>query len=397
MRGAARLSPLEAVVDTPIGECPGSPPLPDADPALGPLDALELALLPALQNPPCLVDFSGGRDSSAVLAVAARLARREGLPLPIASTDLFPGHPEADEARWQEMVIRHLKLPDWQRRRFDDELELIGPVAQSMMMRYGLVSPSMVYAVLPALRDAAGGTAVTGLEGDGLFGGWTFARAWSVLSGWTRPGPRDVLRVARLSAPKALGSQVLRRRYSLDAPWVRPEARTKIEQALTAYAAGEPRRWDLRVGWWSRSAMLGVLREAFDLLASDVGTHVVHPLLDPGFLAALAHAGGRRGFGSRTRAMQLLFGSLLPDELPTRPDKADFTYIYFGERCKEFAASWNGLGLPHDLVDADALRASWSFEPPGWPDMRSALLLQAAWLADSGIRESKSHFNCDLD
>jgi asparagine synthase (glutamine-hydrolysing) len=396
VKAAARLSPLEAVVDTPIGERP-APPLAGCDPALSPLAALERALLPALTNPPCLVDFSGGRDSSAVLAVAVGVARREGLPLPIASTDRFRGHPEADENRWQEMVIRHLRLPDWQRRTFGGELELIGPVAQRVMKRHGLVSPSMVYAVVPALEDAAGGTAVTGLEGDGLFGGWTYARAWSVLSGWARPEPRDLLRLARLSAPGPLRARMLRRRYSLDAPWVLPEPRMALERALTAHMSGEPRRWDLRVGWWSRSAMLGMIQEAFELLAADAGTRVVHPLLDPTFLASMARAGGRRGFGSRTRAMQVIFGRLLPEELPRRPDKADFTYVYFGEQSKEFAASWRGDGVPDHLVDADALRATWSFEKPEWPDMRSALLLQAAWLAESGARESQSHFNCDLD
>ena len=59
---------------------------PDEDPAplpepggLGVRGALEAAVLPALQRPPCLVSFSGGRDSSAVLAVAADVARRHGL------------------------------------------------------------------------------------------------------------------------------------------------------------------------------------------------------------------------------------------------------------------------------------------------------------------------------
>ena len=52
-----------------------------------------------------------------------------GLPLPIPATMVFPGMTEAGEDQWQEMVIRHLSLPDWQRLRLNDELDLIGPIA----------------------------------------------------------------------------------------------------------------------------------------------------------------------------------------------------------------------------------------------------------------------------
>src|SRR5580704_11246647 len=39
-----------------------------------PLEGLENAILPALVRAPCVVEFSGGRDSSVVLAVACRVA-----------------------------------------------------------------------------------------------------------------------------------------------------------------------------------------------------------------------------------------------------------------------------------------------------------------------------------
>ncbi|MGH3443244.1 MAG: asparagine synthase-related protein, partial [Nitriliruptorales bacterium] len=76
-----------------------------------PLTALEEVLLPVLREPPCFVLFSGGRDSSALLAVAVQLARREALPLPVPITKIYPGHQEADEGRWQEQVIRSIGVP----------------------------------------------------------------------------------------------------------------------------------------------------------------------------------------------------------------------------------------------------------------------------------------------
>ena len=392
-----RLSPLEATIGIPIGDHDGAPPLPDPPPGLRPLEALERAMVGALEHAPCLVDFSGGRDSSAVLAVAARVARREGLPLPIPSTYRFRGRPEADESHWQELVIRHLELPDWHRREFDDELDLLGPVAQDVLKRHGLIAPCTAYAGLPSLMDAAGGTAVSGLEGDGLFGGWSFARAWSVLKGSVRPEWRDFLRIARLGAPDAARQRLTRRRFSLDADWVPAEAAAELEGRLAAEIASEPRRWDRRVDWWSRGRLLAMLRQANEVLARDAGARMVHPLLDPLFLAAMARAGGRSGFGDRTSAMKMVFGDLLPAAVLSRADKADFTFVYFSDASKAFADHWSGNGVSPDLVDSEALRATWKLEPPAWPDMRSGLLLQAAWLADSGIRDGEDHFNCAVE
>ena len=50
-----------------------------------PPQALEAAVRPALQRGRCFVSFSGGRDSSPVLAAAAAVARREGLAAPVPS------------------------------------------------------------------------------------------------------------------------------------------------------------------------------------------------------------------------------------------------------------------------------------------------------------------------
>ena len=126
----------------------------------------------------------------------------------------------------------------------------------------------------------------------------------------------------------------------------------------------------------------------------DPGQKLLHPLLDPPFLAALSHAGGHSGFGNRTGAMHALFDGLLPPEVLSRPTKADFTLAYWGEESKRFAKSGTDKGLPTDLVDVEELRLTWTSD---MPDMRSGLLLQAAWLASTstggGLDKS---FNCRL-
>ncbi|WP_416904082.1 asparagine synthase-related protein [Micromonospora echinospora] len=131
-----------------------------------PLAALEEAVLPALRRPPCLVSFSGGLDSSLVLAVAVRVARRAGLPEPVPATWRFTGAPRADESDWQDRVVAALGCPSWQVLRADDDLDLTGPVARRMLLRHGLLHPANAHLHLPVVELASGGSVLTGAGGD---------------------------------------------------------------------------------------------------------------------------------------------------------------------------------------------------------------------------------------
>jgi Asparagine synthase len=385
-----RLTPLESAVDTASGDLEGVPPLPEVDRAWSPIDALEEAIRPALERPPCLVGFSGGRDSSAVLAVATRLARRERLSPPIPATYRYPENPEAEESHWQELVIRHLALSDWQRFSFRDELDLIGPIAQRVLRRHGLLAPSATYTAIPMLEASPGGSLLTGMDGDGLLGAWGSGRAWGVLSGQLRPAPRDVLRIARAAAPAAVRQEWFRRRRRSDICWLKPTARQALNALWAKERASEPARWDRRMSWWARRRHLAVVRQSMDLLAGDHDVRVSHPLMDPGVLAALARFGGRSGFGDRAIAMRRLFGEFLPAEILSREDKADFTSAVWNEGTREFATAWQGGGLASEIVDEDGLRLAWAT-----PDARAGLLLQAAWLLSvDGKLERQA--NCSL-
>jgi asparagine synthase (glutamine-hydrolysing) len=114
-------------------------------------------------------------------------------------------------------------------------------------------------------------------------------------------------------------------------------------------------------------------------LANATGHTVLAPLLEPGFVGALARAGGRCGWGTRTATMNALAGDLLPAEVIRRSGKARFNRAFFGAESRAFAAAWTGRGLDEALVDPEALRREWLSEVP---DFRTALLLQSAWLAD---------------
>jgi asparagine synthase (glutamine-hydrolysing) len=181
-------------------------------------------------------------------------------------------------------------------------------------------------------------------------------------------------------APFGLRRALSERRDRIEVGWLRPEGNRALQDAWAAHTASEPARWDRRVDWWARRRYLGVARHSLHLLAERAGAKIAHPLLDAGFLAALARAGGRTGLGDRTSAMRAILAGALPDDVLAREDKASFTHALWGPATRRFAAAWSGKGVDAALVDKAALRAEWESAEP---DFRSAGLLQAARLASA--------------
>src|SRR3954470_23508060 len=164
---------------------PALEPLPEADG--GPVEALERMILGALQRGPVVVPFSGGRGSSTILALAARVARREGLAPPVAATHRFPGVAGTEEDEWQELVIRHLGIADWEILRMGDALDVVGPVARAAIARHGPLYPPNAHFTVPFAKLARGGTVLTGLDGDKVFGGWRWNALGAIAGGAARP------------------------------------------------------------------------------------------------------------------------------------------------------------------------------------------------------------------
>jgi asparagine synthase (glutamine-hydrolysing) len=355
--------------------------------SLEPLDALERSILPALQRPPCLVSFSGGRDSSAVLAVATAISRRHGLAPPIPATNVFPAANGSDEDLWQHRVVRHLRLREWVRIEHRDELDLIGPYAQRVLCRHGLLWPFNVHFHLPLLDAAAGGSLLTGFGGDELFAAATRDRASAVLAGAVRPRPRDPLRIAFAFAPLALRRRVLRRREWLPLPWLRQEAAREGSRALAELGAQEPRRLAERLSWARGLRYLATARASLDLIGMDARVLLVHPLLGAELWSAVGRVTGPHGVAGRTDGMRRLFGELLPDAICARGSKALFDGAFWTPRAHWFAHSWDGSGVPAEWVDVDSLAAHWRTEQPA---ANSFTLLQAAWLASShGVEQTR--------
>lgn len=341
-----------------------------------PRSVLDQLLRPALARPPCLVAFSGGRDSSAILAAAVALARREGLPLPVPVSRVFPQLPALDETTWQTLVVRHLGLRDWTRLPVEDELDLIGPVAGPSLRRHGLLYPALVHSMLPMLKLAGGGTLVTGEGGDEVLGP---GRGWPLRQLASRSCPfRRLLRPAVTSLAPVTLRRVLLRRVLASRPlaWLQPEARSEALRSMVDDALRQP--------LFARSAVPLIIRQrgwqlgvaSLGRLGASVQTRVLHPLMSEQFVAAVGASAPQLGFSSRTEAMEKLFGDLLPDPVVQRADKAEFTSAVFHRHSRRFAEAWDGSGIDETVVDVAALRREWASERPS---ALTNLLLQSAW------------------
>jgi hypothetical protein len=346
-----------------------------------PRQALEDAVLQALQKQPCIVDFSGGRDSSLVLAVAAHVARREGLPLPVPRTNRFPLDPASNEDEWQEMVVRHLRLDNWEVSQVTDELDIVGERAQACLMRYGLLVPERLYVSTASLELARGGSYLTGEGGDEVLGPRRARFARLAMESPKVLVRSDVLRAVALNlAPRPARVFVLLHQYSKAQlfPWLRPAPARWFTLELARSQAREPLSWRAFLRWHLQRRVPLAIAQNLSLIAADYNVLSLQPLLDRVFVASLARCGGAYGFATRTDAMKFLAEDLLPPALLARETKPGFNTAYFTDVARDFANTWDGIGLDDGLVDPEKLRATW-LSP--WPNASSFAMLQAAWLA----------------
>ncbi|MBD8078933.1 asparagine synthase-related protein [Cellulosimicrobium arenosum] len=346
---------------------------------------LEAVVRESLAAAPTFVGFSGGRDSSLVLAVAAHVARRDGLPLPVPLTLTFPGVAGADETEWQELVLAHLGLRERVVVRVTDEMRLLGEAARAGLASRGLVFPAVAQVDGVRLAQATGGYLLTGEGGDDVLN--------------RRRGTPLYLLRRRLATPALPTRRLLREvagalrpvrtlprgRYRDALPeWLRQDAASEAASRLAADDTS-PLRWDRAVHGLLGSRATHVVLNNLSVVAREHDVRYVHPLVDPRFVGALAVDGGAWGFAGRTDVMRRLAADLLPDAVLARTSKAWFNATRWGPEERAFARSWDGSGIDRDLVDHDVLRASWATTAP---PAAAELLLHAAWIGSGGASRS---------
>jgi asparagine synthetase B (glutamine-hydrolysing) len=371
--------PLEACIAAVWGEDESAPALPQAD-GRTPRAVLEDIALRCLRRSPCLVTFSGGRDSSAVLAVATHVAREHGLAPPIPVTNRFPAAQQADESDWQERVVAHLGLTDWVRLSWTDELDLVGPYAQRVLRRHGPLLPFNAHFIEPLLEQAAGGSLLTGIGGDELFYPGDRRTVVRLLYARERPSRHDLRRLAREAAPRAVRTRLIERELPFDFGWLHESVRSRITHDYAKAAAEWPLRWDRSLEALWRSRHVQCIHSTLQAMASAHDTELNSPFIDGDLLSACARHAGAAGLPGRGSALIDLVGDLLPEDVLRRTTKAGFDNPFWNRHARAFVEGWSGRGVDERLVSVEALRAEWRLPQPTG---NSYTLLQHAWLADS--------------
>jgi asparagine synthetase B (glutamine-hydrolysing) len=370
------LEPLELASGMVFGRRRTPRPDPESD-ASSPADALEQLLVPALKRTPCFVAYSGGRDSSALLAAATSIARRHGLDPPVPLTLRFSSDPHTNEAAWQELVIRHLGLGEWEHVELQDELDALGPIGRRCIARLGPYWPPLAHTWIPIFERAAGGSVIGGNGGDEFLSPWTLGRLRQAALLRRRPTTREMKLALLLALPRPFRIRVWRRRFGIHLPWLQPETERMVVREWALESTAIDRNWAQNLERLLASRYIELAEITFAALSSAAGVNLVEPFRSPLFVRALA-AAAPDGFDSRADALTFLFGQLLPREVVRRQTKAAFTAVPWGPQSRRFAEGWTGAGVDHELVDTDALRAEWLSERP---DFRSVTPLQSAWAA----------------
>ncbi len=372
------MSPAEIVLGFMPG-CVGTVTTP-TNPAASPRQVLEGVVRESLSRPPCGVAFSGGRDSSAVLAVATHVARRDGLPEPVPITRVFPGITEAEESHWQELVVRHLRLQEWHRVVLHDEVDAVGPLSKSRLLQHGVLWPPNLAGDVPLVDAVPGGSVLDGEGGDEVLGDERHRVApMAQLLRAPRPLRRHRIRAAlEAAAPGRRRARRIRDQWADLLTWLTPAGRQLMLDTLADEERKQPLNYaaSLRMVPRKRKQVLAARNRR--ILATQSGVRVTSPLLHPPFVDALARRGGMLGRGDRTAVLRALVPELLPDDVVARTSKGEYTRCYMGAPTREFAARWSGDGVDHELVDAEELKRLWMSGSAAAP---TTALLQAAWLA----------------
>jgi asparagine synthetase B (glutamine-hydrolysing) len=338
---------------------------------------LEELLVDALSQPPCHVLFSGGRDSSVILALAADAARRHGLPEPIPITTRFAAFPGSWEGEWQERTIRHLGLDEWRLQDVTTEFDTLGPIATDTIRRYGVYWPSSTHNIRHSARFAGGGTLLTGGGGDELFTPWPLRKVPARQLVRRRPRrvvPRDLL-IHQLPARMRRRRLLSRLRGLVLAPWLREPAQRELQARWDAVDIPLS-SWKDALSYSLTTRYQELVRSAMETFAAVEGVRLVEPFYDARTVMSVANYGPPEGFRSRGRALEALFADLLPREVLYRSTKAAFNDVVFGPCAREFASTWDGTGLDDAIVDPSWLQAEWA-KPR--PDVRTLSCLHQAW------------------
>lgn len=375
-----RLTAAELRVAAPLGLMP--PAARPHDDGVSTRAAMEQVVTDAVAEGTCYVLFSGGRDSSLVLAMAVDAARRLGVRAPIPVTAVYPGDEQSDETEWQHLVLDHLGISERVVLTIADERSTLGDLALRHLRSRGLVWPEAVHTQPAFFEQLDAGTILTGEGGDAFIEGRRITPLYLALRRRRVPSAALLGAAVGALAPSMLVRRRARRTYSDPEllPWLRPAAREVL--AADEVALRGPLRWDAST--WAifdqRTTRLGLDNAVVS--AAEYGLRMRHPIAEAEVIAALAREGGRWGFRGRTNLFRMLGSDLLPDAVLARRSKAAFNASRWGERERVFAHDYTGGAFDPTFIDEERLREVWLSDRA---HPVSFFLAQIAWLHQHGL------------
>lgn len=400
MPAALRPSPDELAINRLYGDDIGAPPLPPARAGVDTRAALEAVIDRALRRPPCLVLLDGSAAAAALLVLAARLARANDLPAPVAIAWQAPPPSAQEEGRVAiEHALREAGIDGVERLDVaPGSVELLDERARPLLQRFGILVPAGWSTLAAPAARASGGTLITGF---GLGAIATMPRRPSVaaLASTRSPRPSDLRSALADVAPASLVRSAVERTSGVRTlPWVTPNARRRLAALEGRRAATVPVRFDegLRRLWRDRRYRSVLV--SMQVVGEVSKAQVVSPFAEPTVIAALL---GERG-GTHAREGTLLsevLGDVLPAELITEADRAAVAartrlrraaggprvvapepwgaITTLGPRSKAWIQQWDGAGVDVTRVDAGALRRELLSAKPS---PRAFAAIQRAWL-----------------
>ncbi len=346
--------------------------------AESPVDALKAIIGPLVSGRTTYVLFSGGRDSSAVLAVATRVARELGADDPIPLIGRHNDAPDSNETEWQDLVLSHLKLTQTIVRRFTGEQSLLSSRSEESLRSTGLLWPPSLHVQAAYVDDLPLGNVLSGEGGDFVIGPRRISRTADAIRARR---PRETLRAAYGALAVSRWRRTAADNLQIASPWLTPEGRTMLTDVIQRMTP-EPLSWSAGLRSMSESRPARMANTNFRGVFDVAGFHCENPLEHPRFVSALSATAHYWGPGNRTQMMRSLFGNLLPDRVLSRQTKASFNDVRWTHRERDFAREWSGNGVDSRFIDHDKLRDAWLSDiPPVLSDVH----LHAAWLSDNNI------------
>jgi asparagine synthase (glutamine-hydrolysing) len=352
-------------------------PAPDGRP---PWQTLVDQIAAMLTDVPCIVEFSGGCDSSLVLSAATAACRRTGHPDPVPLTYRFAGSIDDDDVRCQAVVIEWLALKD--RWHVDvDDADLVGPAGSDLLDDVGVTWPATLGVVRRRWQGLPQCLLLSGEGGDEALGPRRTS-AFVLLARAIRfrqPVRPWVVESVRNAAPGALRRRLIASDLaeSGQGAWLEEPERRAATQQLASLLAAErlsPRRFPEH---YLGRPWVAVAHHNLRALATRQGVELRMPLAEPAFLACVAEHIPWRRHTQRRHLLNWFFADHLPREVLDRRTKAIFNASYFGAATRDFATRWSGENCPAG-VDPAVLRRQWLADTP---HIGTAMLLQQVWMA----------------